>query len=213
LSLQGQPPTRFPCSLNTTFQEIYCTILYSRLRIHRKLERNKATPPRAATCMPHMHAEASGNTVTYVSLHQGVGWNVVLGICRGREDSEEDLIRTARQYITTSTRGSGGPSFQIKNFHHMRTKCVGRTVGVSKSLLTVACCEAEKRCAPMRGAWGTQGHSASADPLKFPRITIRCSASQVPLSWQAFTIFRTWGPSVFPDGNNGIEREMFGACR
>lgn len=26
--------------------------------------------------------------------------------------------------------------------------------------------------------------------------------SQVPLSWQAFTSLRTWGPSVFPDGNN-----------
>lgn len=55
----------------------------------------------------------------------------------------------------------------------MRTKCVGRTVGVSTSLLTVACCEAKKRCAPVRGAWGTQGHSASADPLKVIVLLLR----------------------------------------
>jgi hypothetical protein len=53
----------------------------------------------------------------------------ICGKCLGRED----VIMFARLYITTSTRGSGGPSFQMKELRHMRTKCVVWTVGVSKT--------------------------------------------------------------------------------
>lgn len=86
--------------------EIFTGFTFDETKMHPKLYRNKATPPRAATCMPRTH---SGNMATYVPLPQGVGQNVVFGTCLGREN----LIRVPRLFITTSKRGSGGP-FQIR---------------------------------------------------------------------------------------------------
>jgi hypothetical protein len=63
--------------------EIFTGFTFDETKMHPKLYRNKATPPRAATCMPRTH---SGNMATYVPLPQGVGQNVVFGTCLGREN-------------------------------------------------------------------------------------------------------------------------------
>jgi hypothetical protein len=84
--------------------------------------------------MLRLHAEVSGKTATYAPFPRVVGQKVVLGTIFALV--EKSLIRVVRLYITTSTRGSEGPSFQMKKAHPMRMKCVGWTVGVSKSSIS-----------------------------------------------------------------------------
>jgi len=78
------------------------------------------------------HAEVSGNTATYASLARLLGPNIggQLPLV------EKNLIRVAKLYITTSTRGSRWPLLPDEGVPSHADEMRRRTVGVSKSSIS-----------------------------------------------------------------------------
>jgi hypothetical protein len=145
------PPTRIACEYYVP-RSLYYPPLTKR-DMYPKLELNKAPPrvrPRRA-CLARTLKRPAIRQRTYRCSEESDR------TCRSEDMALQDCEAVRS---TTSTHGfsrgsSASSSFQIKNFRHMRTKCVVWTVGVSKSLFSTSMLWwGRERDLRMRGAWG-----------------------------------------------------------